>query len=61
MRVRVGAEIEIRAIDPQALHEALMRDGGQGELTTPPSQSSAKARFDRARSLSTYPTRRKKL
>jgi len=49
MRVRVDGAVEARSIDPVALHEALMRDGAQEKPGHPPSQSSAKARFDRAR------------
>jgi hypothetical protein len=60
MRVRVGTEVEMRSIDPEALHEALMRDGAQDKPGLPPSQSSAKARFDRARRFTTYPARRKR-
>lgn len=60
MRVRVGAEVEMRSVDPEALHEALMRDGAQDKPGLPPSQSSAKARFDRARRFTTYPARRKR-
>jgi len=60
MRVRIGAEVELRSVDPEALHEALMRDGAQDKPGQPPSQSSAKARFDRARRFATYPARRKK-
>jgi hypothetical protein len=50
MRVRVDGGVEARSIDPGALHEALMRDGARDKLGQPASQSSAKARFDRARS-----------
>lgn len=49
MRVRIDGAIEARPVDPDALHEALMRDGAQDKPGQPPSQSSAKARFDRAR------------
>jgi len=60
MRVRIGTEVEMRSVDPEALHEALMRDGAQDRPGLPPSQSSAKARFDRARRFATYPARRKR-
>lgn len=60
MRVRVDGAVEARPVDPEALHEALMRDGAQDKPGQPPSQSSAKARFDRARRFATYPARRKK-
>ena len=49
MRVRVDGAVEVRSIHPDALHEALMRDGAQDKPGQAPSQSSAKARFDRAR------------
>lgn len=58
MRVRVGADVEVRAVDPRALHEALMRDGAQDKPGQPPSQSSAKARFDRARRKPSLPGRK---
>lgn len=29
MRVRLGADVEVRAVEPEALHKALMRDGAQ--------------------------------
>jgi hypothetical protein len=60
MRVCVGDEVEMRSVDPEALHEALMRDGAQDKPGQPPSQSSARARFDRARKFATYPARGKK-
>jgi hypothetical protein len=60
MRVRVGAEVEMRSIEPEALHEALMRDGAQDRPGQPTSQSSARARFDSARRFATYPARRTK-
>jgi hypothetical protein len=60
MRVRIDGAVEVRPVDPEALHEALMRDGAQDKPGQPPSQSSAKARFARARAFATYPARRKK-
>jgi hypothetical protein len=35
MRVRVGGAIEVWPVDPQALHEALMRDGVENDLGKP--------------------------
>jgi hypothetical protein len=59
IRVRVDGAEEVRPVDPEALHEALMRDGAQDKPGQPPSHSSAKARFARARTFATYPARRK--
>jgi len=59
MRVRTGGAEEVWSIDPDALHEALMRDSAQDKPGQPPSQSSAKARRDRARTFAAHPTRRK--
>ena len=60
LRVRVDGAVECRAIEPDALHEALMRDGAQDLRATPMSRPSAKARFNRVRQFATYPARRKK-
>jgi hypothetical protein len=60
LRVRVDGAVECRTIDPDALHEALMRDGAQDVPGSSTSKPSAKIRFDRARQFATYPARRKK-
>jgi len=60
MRVQAGGAEEARSIDPEELHEALMRDGAQDDPAKPPSHSSAKSRFARARKFTTYPARAKK-
>jgi hypothetical protein len=49
IRVRVDGAIEFRLVDPQALQDALVRDGAQDAGALPPSQSTAKARSERAR------------
>jgi hypothetical protein len=61
LRVRVDGAIECRAIDPDALHKALIRDGAQGISSTFPPKSAAKVRFERAKQFATYPARRKKV
>lgn len=61
VRVRVDGAIECRAIDPDALHEALMRDSTQGVSGNYPPKSAAKVRFERAKQFTTYPARRKKV
>ena|ERR1700749_4891882 len=60
LRVRIDGAVECREVDPDALHEALMRDGAQGQRTTPMSRPSAKDRLNHARQFATYPARRKK-
>lgn len=40
---------EYRRIDPDELHEALMRDGQQEDPNAPPSATSRKGQLDRAR------------
>ena len=61
LRVRVDGATECRAIDPDALHEALMRDGAQETSNSFAPKSAAKARFERAKQFATYPARRKKV
>ena len=58
MRVRVDGAVEARPVDPEALLEALVRDGAQDKPGEPSSQSTAKARFARARKFATYPARK---
>ncbi len=60
LRVRIDGAIECRPIDPDALHEALMRDGALNPSGSPATKPSAKSRLDRARRFATYPARRKK-
>ncbi len=57
MRVRVGAEVEIRAVDPEALQDALSRDGARDKPGEPPSRPSAKTWRG---TFATHPARRKK-
>lgn len=59
LRVRIDGAVECRTIDPDALHEALMRDGAQDASGSSTSKLSAKARLDLARQFATYPVRRK--
>lgn len=42
MRVRVDGAVEIRAVDPQALQDALSRDGARDTPGRPPARASAK-------------------
>ncbi len=49
IRMRVDGAIEFRLVDPQALQDALVRDGAQDAAALPPSQSIAKERTERAR------------
>ena len=58
LRVRVDGTVECRIIDPDALHEALMRDGAQDARGSPKAKISAKSRLDRARNFKTYTSRR---
>jgi hypothetical protein len=60
LRVRIDGSVEFRTIDPDALHEALMRDGAQNAPGTPTAKFSAKTRLNRARQFATYPAHRKK-
>jgi hypothetical protein len=60
LRVRAEGAVEFRTIDPDALHEALMRDGAQDTRSSPAAKPSAKARFDRARQFATHLTHRNK-
>jgi len=60
LRVRVDGVVECRTIDPDALHEALMRDGARDTRSCPAAKPSAKARFNRTRQFATYPSRPKK-
>ncbi len=60
LRVRANGTVECREIDPDALREALMRDGGQRLGDVSVARLSARVRFDRARQIGTYPVRRKK-
>lgn len=55
MLVHEAGATESRAVDPEDLHEALMRDGEQDDPMGPPSQSSARSRYARARRFDTYP------
>jgi hypothetical protein len=61
LRVRIDGATECRTVEPGALHDALMRDGAQeaGDAFTP--KSAAKIRFERAKQLAMYPSRRKEL
>ena len=60
LRVRVDGAIECLIIDPDALHEALMRDGAQGDAATLAPKSTAKARYERAKRFATHAARRMK-
>lgn len=49
IHLKKGVTTEYQHIDPEELHEALMRDGAQDDPALPPSAASAKGRHDRAR------------
>ena len=49
IRMCVDGAIEFRLVDPQALQDALVRDGAQDAAALPPSQSTANGRTERAR------------
>lgn len=51
IHLKNGVTTEYQPINPAELHEALMRDGAQGDPALPPSASSAKGRHDRARAV----------
>ncbi len=53
IRIRVDGAIEFRLVDPQALQDALARDGAQDVAALPPLQSTAKGRTERARKFLT--------
>lgn len=57
MRVHQAGATECRSVDPDELHEALMRDGAQDDPAAPPSPTSARSRLARARRFATYPAR----
>jgi hypothetical protein len=58
MRVRVDGAVECRAVDPDELAEALLRDGADNAPGSPASRVTAKTRHDRARRSFAYPVRR---
>jgi len=58
MRVRVDGTMECRAVDPNELAEALLRDAADDAPGSPASRVMAKSRHDRARRSFAYPARR---
>jgi hypothetical protein len=58
IRVRVDGAIEFRSVDPQALQDALARDGAHDGAALPPSQSPTNGRTERARKFLAAATHR---
>ncbi|HVU21322.1 MAG TPA: hypothetical protein VHE09_11375 [Rhizomicrobium sp.] len=58
MRVRVDGAVECRAVEPDELAEALLRDGANNAPGSPASRVSAKFRHNSARRSFAYPVRR---
>jgi hypothetical protein len=59
MRVHVDGATEFRLVNPQALEDALTRDGSQEASASPQPQSPAKVRHERTRKILAMATQMK--